>query len=252
MAPAVGFEPTTKWLTATYSTAELCRSVVSSIIAWYVINILHFRENANAFPHFFVFFSKSALWMRRQKADVSILYAVFKGDKSENNSTSEKMKREKQKLPRRRDELFQASVQPFNGTSSVSCFCLNSPVDSVCRRIRGRRSTREHRISRFCPPHFRLRPFSFSGNQSQKLFLHSIQPRRTAGKTREMRETTKKIIFSLQSGLHLPTMATILYRNPKNKRTKSWICLKEKTLQLSPLKFSSSAKETSSVRSSTG
>ena len=82
MAPAVGFEPTTKWLTATYSTAELCRSVVSSIIAWYVINILHFRENANAFPHFFVFFSKSALWMRRQKADVSILYAVFKGDKS--------------------------------------------------------------------------------------------------------------------------------------------------------------------------
>ena len=26
MAPAVGFEPTTKWLTATYSTAELCRS----------------------------------------------------------------------------------------------------------------------------------------------------------------------------------------------------------------------------------
>ena len=42
MAPAVGFEPTTKWLTATYSTAELCRSVVSSIIAWYAINILHF------------------------------------------------------------------------------------------------------------------------------------------------------------------------------------------------------------------
>ena len=29
MAPAVGFEPTTKWLTATYSTAELCRSNVS-------------------------------------------------------------------------------------------------------------------------------------------------------------------------------------------------------------------------------
>ena len=25
MAPAVGFEPTTKWLTATYSTAELSR-----------------------------------------------------------------------------------------------------------------------------------------------------------------------------------------------------------------------------------
>ena len=26
MAPALGFEPRTKWLTATYSTAELCRS----------------------------------------------------------------------------------------------------------------------------------------------------------------------------------------------------------------------------------
>ena len=25
MAPAAGFEPATKWLTATYSTAELCR-----------------------------------------------------------------------------------------------------------------------------------------------------------------------------------------------------------------------------------
>ena len=29
MAPAAGFEPATKWLTATYSTAELCRSVIS-------------------------------------------------------------------------------------------------------------------------------------------------------------------------------------------------------------------------------
>ena len=29
MAPALGFEPRTKWLTATYSTAELCRSVVT-------------------------------------------------------------------------------------------------------------------------------------------------------------------------------------------------------------------------------
>ena len=28
MAPAAGFEPATKWLTATYSTAELCRSVL--------------------------------------------------------------------------------------------------------------------------------------------------------------------------------------------------------------------------------
>ena len=27
MAPAAGFEPATKWLTATYSTAELCRNI---------------------------------------------------------------------------------------------------------------------------------------------------------------------------------------------------------------------------------
>ena len=32
MAPAAGFEPATKWLTATYSTAELCRSVQYSLI----------------------------------------------------------------------------------------------------------------------------------------------------------------------------------------------------------------------------
>ena len=30
MAPAPGFEPGTKWLTATYSTAELCRSMNKS------------------------------------------------------------------------------------------------------------------------------------------------------------------------------------------------------------------------------
>ena len=32
MAPAVGLEPTTKWLTATYSTIELCRSINVLII----------------------------------------------------------------------------------------------------------------------------------------------------------------------------------------------------------------------------
>ena len=30
MAPAPGFEPGTKWLTATYSTAELCRNKQAS------------------------------------------------------------------------------------------------------------------------------------------------------------------------------------------------------------------------------
>gem|GEM_PF-3569816 len=38
MAPAAGFEPATKWLTATYSTAELCRSVSM------FLNIVRFEE----------------------------------------------------------------------------------------------------------------------------------------------------------------------------------------------------------------
>ena len=29
LAPAAGFEPATKWLTATYSTAELCRNKIT-------------------------------------------------------------------------------------------------------------------------------------------------------------------------------------------------------------------------------
>ncbi len=32
MAPAAGFEPATKWLTATYSTTELCRSMKKQIV----------------------------------------------------------------------------------------------------------------------------------------------------------------------------------------------------------------------------
>ena len=32
MAPAPGFEPGTKWLTATYSTAELCRNIQIHLI----------------------------------------------------------------------------------------------------------------------------------------------------------------------------------------------------------------------------
>lgn len=56
MAPAVGFEPTTKWLTATYSTAELCRSVVSSIIAWYALIYCTSEKMQMLFRIFFVFF----------------------------------------------------------------------------------------------------------------------------------------------------------------------------------------------------
>ena len=38
MAPALGFEPRTKWLTATYSTAELCRN------ASMLLNIVRKKE----------------------------------------------------------------------------------------------------------------------------------------------------------------------------------------------------------------
>ncbi len=31
MAPPVGFEPTTKWLTAIYSTAELLRNIITEL-----------------------------------------------------------------------------------------------------------------------------------------------------------------------------------------------------------------------------
>ena len=31
LAPTAGFEPATKWLTATYSTAELCRSIFHTL-----------------------------------------------------------------------------------------------------------------------------------------------------------------------------------------------------------------------------
>ena len=45
MAPAPGFEPGTKWLTATYSTAELCRSMNKSFSMF--LNIYSFLKKAN-------------------------------------------------------------------------------------------------------------------------------------------------------------------------------------------------------------
>ena len=47
MAPAPGFEPGTKWLTATYSTAELCRSMNKSFSMFF--NISLFCKKANRF-----------------------------------------------------------------------------------------------------------------------------------------------------------------------------------------------------------
>ena len=51
MAPAPGFEPGTKWLTATYSTAELCRSMNKSFSM--LFNIYLFLQKANYYMQFF-------------------------------------------------------------------------------------------------------------------------------------------------------------------------------------------------------
>lgn len=37
MAPDAGFEPATKWLTATYSTAELIRNEIKDVIILYLL-----------------------------------------------------------------------------------------------------------------------------------------------------------------------------------------------------------------------
>ena len=51
MAPAPGFEPGTKWLTATYSTAELCRSMNKSFSM--LLNIYLFCQKANYYLQIF-------------------------------------------------------------------------------------------------------------------------------------------------------------------------------------------------------
>ena len=57
MAPAAGFEPATKWLTATYSTAELCRSVSM------FLNIVRFEEKGKLkIEKICTFFLKNAIF----------------------------------------------------------------------------------------------------------------------------------------------------------------------------------------------
>ena len=57
MAPALGFEPRTKWLTATYSTAELCRSVSK------FLNIVRFEEKGKLkIEKIWTFFLKNAIF----------------------------------------------------------------------------------------------------------------------------------------------------------------------------------------------
>ena len=62
MAPAPGFEPGTKWLTATYSTAELCRSM--NISSSMLFNIQRFCEKANQKHAFFVILLDLAIKLR--------------------------------------------------------------------------------------------------------------------------------------------------------------------------------------------
>ena len=57
MAPAAGFEPATRWLTATYSTAELCRSVSM------FLNIVRFEEKGKLeIEKIWTFFLKNAIF----------------------------------------------------------------------------------------------------------------------------------------------------------------------------------------------
>ncbi len=50
MAPTAGFEPATKWLTATYSTAELCRSVMK--VKKYIIKGIKYNDHFGIFLRF--------------------------------------------------------------------------------------------------------------------------------------------------------------------------------------------------------
>ena len=73
MAPAAGFEPATKWLTATYSTAELCRSVLM------VLNIHHSLPISSAKMKKIFFFcvflrisgSRFVLFYKREISNIS-------------------------------------------------------------------------------------------------------------------------------------------------------------------------------------
>ena len=75
MAPAAGFEPATKWLTATYSTAELCRSKFSCNITYstaelcrskfscnIVCNIKLFLKMSSSISAFFLIYSPFLLF----------------------------------------------------------------------------------------------------------------------------------------------------------------------------------------------
>ena len=80
MAPAPGFEPGTKWLTATYSTAELCRSMNKSFSM--LLNIYLFLQKANRYiqnfhklSHFFTYYIIWRSWSLFQ--DVCMILAIL-------------------------------------------------------------------------------------------------------------------------------------------------------------------------------
>ncbi len=77
MAPAVGFEPTTKWLTATYSTAELCRSVL--IETYYIIHFANCKSKSEKKSKKIDFFAKSYLF--EPNYTLSLLYIFPKNRK---------------------------------------------------------------------------------------------------------------------------------------------------------------------------
>ena len=64
LAPEIGFEPTTLWLTATCSTAELLRNING-----YFAILANWKNNINNFTQFFYYYSKIFL----QKFDIYIV-----------------------------------------------------------------------------------------------------------------------------------------------------------------------------------
>lgn len=53
MAPQIGFEPTTKWLTAIYSTAELLRNI---FFTWSVFASAYYKYTVNSSIRYYVVF----------------------------------------------------------------------------------------------------------------------------------------------------------------------------------------------------
>ena len=75
MAPAPGFEPGTKWLTATYSTAELCRSMNKNHSQCFLIYRCFAKKQID-----FCFFYEIIAYIVCDNAGFHLVPAVFAGN----------------------------------------------------------------------------------------------------------------------------------------------------------------------------